>query len=105
MVNRKNKSIFPTKQHTNEVTLTPPKPSMIAETANTVVQGMAFGTGSALGHRAVAAIFDNKDNKYESSTCTTFFNEFHECIKGKNIEECSHLLHKYKDCSNTSQNT
>jgi hypothetical protein len=101
MVNRKTKTIFPTKQHTNEVTLTPSKPSMIAETANTVVQGMAFGTGSALGHRAVAAIFDNKDNKNESSVCSTFFNDFHECMNSKNMEECRHLLHKYKECSNT----
>lgn len=80
------------------------KPSIITETANTIMQGMALGSGSALGHRAVGAVFDtnsntNNNTHNNTSECSLFFDKFKECINNKNIHECEHLLHKYKDCT------
>lgn len=89
------------------------KPSIIAETANTIMQGMALGSGSALGHRAVGAVFDTNPNTNNPNTnnlntnninnntseCSLFFDKFKECVNNKNIHECENLLHKYKDCT------
>jgi len=98
MVKKHNKSIFPTKVHsTTGTNRTPslPKSTLITEVAGTVVQGMAFGTGSSLGHRAVSAIFDNSSSQ---DKCAKLLHEFNECINKNTAIECEYLLHKYKDC-------
>jgi hypothetical protein len=102
----KKKSIFPTKAYTTTIAQKDEssKSSIIGNVANTVVQGISFGAGSEIGHRTVSAVSSSifSVEKTDPSSCSKWMDQFKECMNSKNIEECEHLLHKYKDCANNT---
>ena len=94
----KKRSIFPTKTYSNTKILKHETsiPSIIGNNVTgTVVQGISFGAGSEIGHRAVSAILDNNSSQ---DKCVNLLNQFNECINKNTKTECEYLLHKYKDC-------
>lgn len=92
---------------------------MMAGLASTVAQGMAFGTGSAIAHRAVGAVANSfgggsgdtpsVDQQPQQSVQSQFNNggvchlekqNMYECMQqNKNDQEaCSFLYQMLKDC-------
>jgi len=107
----KKRSIFPTKTYNNiqkHETSTPStninNVSNAGNAINTVVQGIAFGAGSEIGHRTVSAVSSHifSPEKSDTASCSKWMDQFKECMNSKNIEECEHLLHKYNDCSHNT---
>lgn len=94
---------------------------MMSGLAGTVMQGMAFGTGSAVAHRAVDAVAGPRTMQVEhtgeqpeaaepaqqyapnvvaSGPCGDEFSQFNQCVKGNqgNIANCRFLYDVLSQC-------
>ena len=97
---------------------------MLSGIGSTIAQGMAFGTGSAIAHRAVGAVagsmsggsdaaapeYAQSNDQYQSQqmmpqVCATDKQMFYECLqmnKGDQ-ESCRFLYDALKECQVNSQ--
>jgi coiled-coil-helix-coiled-coil-helix domain-containing protein 10 len=93
---------------------------MMAGLGATIMQGMAFGTGSAIAHRAVGAVAgamtgggsDQQQQQqqapaapapaasYENSACQVDLTAFNRCMKesGNNVTECDFYYQALQQC-------
>ena len=99
---------------------------MMSGMMGSVMQGMAFGTGSAIAHRAVGAAAGamSGDGDSESASdnatantsagaeanqqpqsCDVDTNKFYECLdeKGGNISECQFFFDMMQQCQKESE--
>ncbi|EFJ18532.1 hypothetical protein SELMODRAFT_419954 [Selaginella moellendorffii] len=98
-----------------------PAPSMLGGLAATIAQGAAFGTGSAVAHRAVDAIAGPRTVHHEHTTvasaqpamspqrsmddlCLNATKAFQECVNSNlnDIGKCQFLLDMLNECRKTS---
>lgn len=98
---------------------------MMGGLMSTVAQGMAFGTGSAIAHRAVGAVansFSGSDAPQEAApamqqhepvqqqqqqnVCGNDQRAFLECLNtnSNDISSCQFFLDQFKQCQQQSQN-
>ncbi|CCI41830.1 unnamed protein product [Albugo candida] len=96
---------------------------MMSGLMGTVAQGMAFGTGSAMAHRAVGAVansFGGSDNSSEgpavvneqasqqsdnsANACSPDQNAFLQCLNANvnDISSCQFYLDKFNQCKQQS---
>ncbi|XP_077214980.1 uncharacterized protein LOC143849709 [Tasmannia lanceolata] len=99
----------------------PPAPvqrggSMLGGIGSTIAQGMAFGTGSAVAHRAVDAVMGPRSIQHEtieataapaamssasgSDTCGIHSKAFQDCLNnyGSDISKCQFYLDMLSEC-------
>lgn len=99
-----------TKQPTTSTPGQTPKSRIMSEglktAADGLLQGFTLGTGSALAHKAVGAIFASSmspnDKKIERDTdhCQMIMKEYMTCMKDNNdYEACKKLLEAFNKCS------
>jgi hypothetical protein len=64
-----------------------------------MIQGMALGAGSSIGHKMVDSVFNGKETKDEPNKVENMFmDNFNQCMKDKNdISECKILSDMYVD--------
>jgi hypothetical protein len=83
---------------------TNPKQSLGGSIVDGIATGITFGTGSALGHRAMDAIFGPRkidvDNKpiNNNDNCVKLIDSFNNCLNKNNweIEKCDDLKNLIK---------
>jgi hypothetical protein len=92
---------------------------MMGGLGSTIVQGMAFGGGSAIGHQVVRSMFGgssevpekrpeentpmentNSNNQQKTSPCSNYNFKFIECLKfnDNNISSCQNFFDDLKSC-------
>lgn len=73
--------------------------NIIKDIGQTIVQGIAFGTGSSLGNRVVAAIFDSSKSN-TSNPCKDLFTSFEKCLNNDTTDNtiCKDLFEQFKKC-------
>ncbi|XP_019238306.1 PREDICTED: coiled-coil-helix-coiled-coil-helix domain-containing protein 10, mitochondrial-like [Nicotiana attenuata] len=97
--------------------------SMLGGIGSTIAQGMAFGTGSAVAHRAVDAIVGPRTIQHEtvasevpaaaaapttigagSDACSMHSKAFQDCINssGSNIGKCQFYMDMLSECRRNS---
>lgn len=95
---------------------------MMASMASTVMQGMAFGGGSAVAHRAVDAVMGPRDHGQPAAydggqdaapapaaaapvdPCHTYLMDFQECLRTNDdeISACQWYYDLIKQCKNSA---
>ena len=98
----------------------PPQSSSISQVSSVgtsilgnIVQGFTFGTGSALGHRAVSAVFDERkpndvvthSTQHTDSLCTGLFTSLQNCMQHNDAETCKELLAQHANLCSSSKST
>lgn len=106
----------------------PPAPSqgggMLSGLGSTIMQGMAFGTGSAIAHRAVGAVAgamtgggsDQPQQQqapavaapatnYDNSACQVDLTAFNRCMKesGNNVTDCDFYYQALQQCQSNNK--
>jgi len=72
------------------------QPSMLSNIGTTIVEGMAFGTGSSVAHNVINGLFGNSSNNKERTKneeynpCDVDLKMFNECLQNNNdVNNCS----------------
>ncbi|KAL8188955.1 hypothetical protein R6Q57_029475 [Mikania cordata] len=94
--------------------------SMLGGIGSTIAQGMAFGTGSAVAHRAVDAVMGPRTIQHEtvaaaapetaapsssySDACGMHYKAFQDCINssGSDIGKCQFYMDMLSECRKSS---
>ncbi|WMV50908.1 hypothetical protein MTR67_044293 [Solanum verrucosum] len=91
--------------------------SMLGGIGSTIAQGMAFGTGSAVAHRAVDAVMGPRTIQHEtvvaeaaaaapagSDACGVHTKAFQDCINssGSDIGKCQFYMDMLSECRRNS---
>ncbi|KAL3635343.1 hypothetical protein CASFOL_019890 [Castilleja foliolosa] len=97
--------------------------SMLGSIGSTIAQGMAFGTGSAVAHRAVDSVFGPRTIQHEavaseaagvaapaasgmggSDACNMHSKAFQECLNGygNDISKCQFYMDMLAECRRNS---
>ncbi|XP_075501783.1 uncharacterized protein LOC142539911 [Primulina tabacum] len=95
--------------------------SMLGGIGSTIAQGMAFGTGSAVAHRAVDAVMGPRTIQHEtvvseaatlpasssmggSDACTVHSKAFQDCVNnfGSDISKCQFYMDMLAECRRSS---
>ncbi|KAI3445804.1 hypothetical protein Pfo_002469 [Paulownia fortunei] len=97
--------------------------SMLGNIGSTIAQGMAFGTGSAVAHRAVDAVLGPRTIQHEtvaseaaaapastatsgggSDACSVHSKAFQDCLNsfGNDISKCQFYMDMLADCRRNS---
>lgn len=83
------------------------KPSIMKETAHNIFQGFTFGSGSALGHRAISAVFDTPQQASSSQVlpteCKELLEAFQNCAKYNDYDNCKEIFKSYQTCSTNNK--
>lgn len=88
-----------------------PESSLFSTLTQTMSQGMAFGAGSSMGHRAidiVSGLWGNKEELPKSNISTTFNDcydlksEFLVCMQ--NSDHCNEVQKQYLECLDKTKN-
>uniref|UniRef100_A0A7N0UGG1 CHCH domain-containing protein n=1 Tax=Kalanchoe fedtschenkoi TaxID=63787 RepID=A0A7N0UGG1_KALFE len=92
---------------------------MLSGIGSTIAQGMAFGTGSAMAHRAVDAVMGPRTIQHEISatespaaaptsaaadTCNNHSKAFQDCVNhfGSDISKCQFYMDMLAECKRNS---
>jgi hypothetical protein len=81
-----------------------PPPNQTPSFLGSMAQGMALGTGSAIGHKMVDSFFTGKKtDSINDNKCTDLDNyiiDFNKCmtINDNNYTDCNQLLDMYMKC-------
>lgn len=84
-----------------------PGSSLFSTLTQTISQGMAFGAGSSMGHRAidiVSGLWGNKEEQAkQDNTKTITFNDCHDLKKEfivcmQNSDHCNEVQSQYLEC-------
>ncbi|KAF3544753.1 hypothetical protein DY000_02005851 [Brassica cretica] len=96
---------------------------MLSGIGSTIAQGMAFGTGSAVAHRAVDAVMGPRTIQHEgvetasasasaaagmfSSSCDLHAKAFQDCVSsyGSDISRCQFYMDMLSECRKNSAST
>lgn len=96
---------------------------MLSGIGSTIAQGMAFGTGSAVAHRAVDAVMGPRTIQHEgvetasasaapaaaafSSSCDLHAKAFQDCVSsyGSDISKCQFYMDMLSECRKNSAST
>ncbi|KAI5661316.1 hypothetical protein M9H77_20639 [Catharanthus roseus] len=98
--------------------------SMLGSIGSTIAQGMAFGTGSAVAHRAVDAVMGPRTIQHEtvvseaaaaappapasivggSDACNVHMKAFQDCVNsyGSDISKCQFYMDMLNECRRNS---
>jgi len=95
---------------------------MLSGLGSTIAQGFAFGTGSAIAHRAVGAVANSfggseeqvqqpQQNQYQvplqqpQTVCIDFQNQFNYCMQRSNgnVSECQDLFNELAQCQQNAR--
>ncbi|XP_039035167.1 coiled-coil-helix-coiled-coil-helix domain-containing protein 10, mitochondrial-like, partial [Hibiscus syriacus] len=91
--------------------------SLLGGIGSTIAQGMAFGTGSAVAHRAVDAVMGPRTVQHEtvvyeaaannftgSDACSTHSKAFQDCLNssGNEISKCQFYMDMLSECRRNS---
>ncbi|GMH14680.1 hypothetical protein Nepgr_016521 [Nepenthes gracilis] len=78
--------------------------SMVGGLGATIAQGMAFGTGSAVAHRAVDAVLGPRTIQHETDSCGIHSKAFQDCLNsyGSDISKCQFYLDMLNECRRAS---
>jgi hypothetical protein len=92
------------------------RPGIIQETAHNMFQGFTFGSGSALGHRAISAIFDSSSSQAQQTQqqsseisptipieCKELLEAFQKCVKYNDYDNCKEIFKSYQSCSTNNK--
>ncbi|XP_038681307.1 coiled-coil-helix-coiled-coil-helix domain-containing protein 10, mitochondrial-like [Tripterygium wilfordii] len=99
--------------------------SMLGGIGSTIAQGLAFGTGSAMAHRAVDSVMGPRTIQHEtvasetaapapttnslggSDGCNNHYKAFQDCINssGSDISKCQFYMDLLSQCRNNSGST
>lgn len=119
MLKERNKptSPSPVKQTTSSLPVkqaTPaPESSLFSTLTQTMSQGIAFGAGSSMGHRAidiVSGLWGNKEEQAKpDNTKTTTFNDCHNLKREfvacmQNDDHCNEVQSQYLECLDKTKN-
>lgn len=103
---------------------TPPPPSNIHNLPNipnvqnvpnqtpnflgSMIQGMALGTGSSIGHKMVDSVFSETKDSKNRSICDDvdkYIIDFNRCMSmNDNFHECNPILDMYLNCKKKTTN-
>ncbi len=85
---------------------TPPAPSKnnspviqsktFSNITNSIIEGMSFGTGSAIGHNIVNKISNYLWTENKENNCEEFLKKFENCKN--NYGNCEDIFNQYYDC-------
>jgi hypothetical protein len=76
----------------NSVTLQ----STFSNITNSIIEGMSFGTGSAIGHTFVNKVSNYLLTENKKPNCEEFLKKFEYCKN--NHDTCEDLFNQYEDC-------
>jgi len=78
--------------------------SVTGDILGSIVQGMTFGAGSAIGNRAVSAMFDKKPDEinekksYDMKTCINIHGLLQYCMQNNELDKCKDILKEFENC-------
>lgn len=84
---------------------TPPAPSKnnspviqstFSNITNSIIEGMSFGTGSAIGHNIVNKISNYLRTENKENNCEEFLKKFENCKN--NYGNCEDIFNQYDEC-------
>eukprot|EP00252_Welwitschia_mirabilis_P016057 TRINITY_DN35520_c0_g1_i1.p1 TRINITY_DN35520_c0_g1~~TRINITY_DN35520_c0_g1_i1.p1 ORF type:complete len:146 (-),score=39.24 TRINITY_DN35520_c0_g1_i1:274-711(-) len=77
--------------------------SMLGGIGSTIAQGMAFGTGSAMAHRAVDGVLGPRtvQHEYVSSESASAQSASPQSVNASGVEACANQSKAFQDCLNS----
>jgi hypothetical protein len=62
-----------------------------------IIQGIALGSGSSIGHKITDNVFTGSNEKKDESVCKDHLEKYISCAKNK-TEDCKAYFNLYIDC-------
>ena len=76
--------------------------SIFSNVTSTILEGMSFGTGSAIGHTVVNKISSYFSSENKRQNCEDFLLKFENCKNNygntNNTDNCSEIFTQYEKC-------
>ncbi len=76
--------------------------SIFSSVTSTILEGMSFGTGSAIAHNAVNKISSYFSSENKQQKCEDFLLKFENCKNSygntNNTDNCSEIFTEYEKC-------
>lgn len=94
---------MPNVNNTNNVPNIPNTQNQTPSFLGTMIQGVALGSGSSIGHKLVDSIFSGKSEPKKENNCNDLdihIIQFNKCMEtnDNNFQECKPILDIYFNC-------